>query len=262
VKSEKLKVKSNAAQSVGFLFVVALVAVSVSGCFTDKRKPGWEYMPDMAHSQAYDAYSPNPNFNNGMTSRVPVKGTIPLYQGTMGNASNYALYPYTNDSAGYAQAGANLKNPLAATPQALQEGERLFTIYCSPCHGPGGKGNGSIVVNDQLKHPFPPPPSYYEPRLLALPEGQMFHTVRFGKNLMGSYASQVDQKEAWMIIHYIKTMQSHYIDSLKTAGGYPTASRADSLASANAGPVSNQAGTQTQSTPNTNNKGNVVPQTR
>jgi len=233
-----------------YTVLVCLCAVLFTSCFSDKRKPGWEYMPDMAHSVAYDAYTPNPNFANNQTSRVPVKGTVPLYQGVMGNMNNFNPYPYSNSTTGYDSAGMYLHNPLPDSPYVHQEGERLFSIYCSPCHGLGGKGNGTIVVNDQLKNPFPPPPSYFSERLLSLPEGQMFHTVHYGRNLMGSYASQVDQKQAWMIIRHVKDLQRHYLDSVGTPGGYPKASRADSVASANAAvPVHNKAGVQTQSTP-------------
>jgi mono/diheme cytochrome c family protein len=230
--------------------LACLCATLLTSCFSDKRSPGWEYMPDMAHSVAYDAYAPNTQFQHGMSSLQPVKGTVPLYQGTMGNMSNYTLYPYANTNGGYDSAGKFLRNPIPAEPNAVREGERLFTIYCSPCHGVSGKGDGSVVVNPNIKNPFPPPPSYFSERLLTLPEGQMFHTVHYGRNLMGSYASQVDQKQAWMIIHHIKSLQQHYLDSLGTPGGYPKASKADSAASANAAvPVHNAAGVQTQSTP-------------
>jgi hypothetical protein len=126
--------------------LACLCAVLLTSCVFDKRSPGWEYMPDMAHSTAYDAYTPSTQFKNGMSSREPVAGTVPLYQGVMGNKSNFTPYPYTNDSAGYARAGLNLKNPLAPNDgDVRREGERLYTIYCSPCHGIGGKGDGSVV---------------------------------------------------------------------------------------------------------------------
>lgn len=226
------------------LFAFASVSVLLTGCFSDNRSPGWEYMPDMAHSQAYDAYAPNPNYATE-AQRLPVKGTVPLYQGVMGQASNYTPYPYPATNEGYEAAGANLKNPIPATPENLEEGARLFVIYCSPCHGAQGEGNGSVVVNDKIINPFPPPPSYFSERLMTLPEGKMFHTIQHGRNLMGSYASQVDQKQAWMIIHHIKELQRQH-----GAGNVPAGVSTDSTAAANAAiPVHNNAGVQTQSTP-------------
>ena len=226
------------------LSIAASVTMLLTGCFSDKRSPGWDYMPDMRYSQAYDAYSENPNFAHG-TNLMPVPGTVPLYQGVMGQRSNYTPYPYPNTNEGYAAAGAELKNPIAATPDVLEEGARLYVIYCSPCHGPQGEGNGSIVVNDKIINPFPPPPSYFSERWMTLPDGQMFHTIQHGRNLMGSYASQVDQREAWMIIHHINALQAQH-----GAGNVPAGISTDSTAAANAAtPVHNAAGVQTQSTP-------------
>lgn len=179
----------------------------LSGCFTDNRRPGWEYMPDMAHSVAYDAYSENPFFKEG-TNRLPVKGTVPMYEGYMGKVSHFTPYPYSNSVSGYDSAGVYLKSPIAATSQTIAEGERLYMIHCAVCHGKTGLGDGPIVVNDKIVNTFPPPPSYFSERLMTLPEGKMFHTIQHGRNLMGSYASQVDSREAWMIIHFIQSLQA------------------------------------------------------
>ena len=69
----------NIKDAVAVLAVITLIIVQAS-CYYPKTSPGWEYMPDMAHSLAYDAYSENPNFADDMTSRQPVKGTVPLYE--------------------------------------------------------------------------------------------------------------------------------------------------------------------------------------
>jgi mono/diheme cytochrome c family protein len=201
-------------------------AIALSSCMTDKRKPGWEYMPDMAHSVAYDAYSTNPYFKDGMTSRKPVAGTVPLYQGnssTTGTLNHYTPYAYPNTNEGYDSAGKFLKNPLPLTAENVAEGERLYVIYCSPCHGATGKGDGSIVVNPNIKNTFPPPPSYFTDRLLSLPEGQMYHTVHHGRNLMGSYASQLNNEQIWKVIQHVRTMQQNYRDDQKGTVGSPVA---------------------------------------
>ena len=82
-----------------------------------------------------------------------------------------------------------------------------------------GKSDGSIVVNSNIKHPFPPPPNYFTAENLKLSEGNMFHIVHYGRNLMGSYATQLDQKQVLMVIHYVRSLQQHYMDSVKVSGG-------------------------------------------
>jgi len=167
----------------------------MAACNDDSKNPGYEYMPDMYRSPSYETYSSNPNFSDSMTARVPVKGTIP-------RGENYNPYPYPNTPEGYEAAGRDLKNPLEKSQVNLDEGKRLFTNYCIHCHGPEGKGDGTIVANGK----FPAPPSY-SGQLKDLPEGKMFHTITYGKNLMGSHASQVNQTERWKIIMYIQTLQ-------------------------------------------------------
>ncbi|MFN4880794.1 MAG: c-type cytochrome [Bacteroidota bacterium] len=199
-----------------FMILMLIGTLLFSSCMEDSSKPGWEYMPDMAHSVAYETYSSNPVFKDSITNRIPVKGSIPLYQGNVGQLNHFRPYKYSNTPTGYDSAGLFVKNPLTIDTSSLGEGKRLFNIYCSPCHGAGGKGNGSIVENPGIKNPYPPPPSYYSENLLALPEGKMFHSVHYGRNLMGSYASQLDQNQIWMVISYIRSMQTHYTDSIKS----------------------------------------------
>ena len=95
----------------------------------------------------------------------------------------------------------------------LGEGKRLFGIYCAICHGFDGKASGHIVVGEDVKSQFPPPPNYFTDPLLHLSEGKMFFTVHYGKNLMGSYATQLDQVQIWKVIAYIKSLQADYIKS-------------------------------------------------
>lgn len=172
---------------------IALLALMPS-CNKDPKHPGYEYMPDMYRSPSYETNSANPNFNDGLTARKPVAGTIAL------NSS--MPYPYPNTLEGYEKAGIELKNPILLTDITLQQGKQLFTSFCSPCHGKAGGGDGTLIKNQK----FPPPPSF-QIQLKELSEGKMFHSITYGKNLMGSHASQVSAEERWKIIHYLKELQ-------------------------------------------------------
>ena len=178
--------------------LTAVIVLFLSACIkTGPEHPGFEYMPDMAHSIAYETYSVNRVYKDSMSARLPVKGTI---------ARGFMPYEFSNTKAGYDSAGIFLKNPVAVTPQNMAEGKRLFNIYCAICHGEDGKASGPIVASGK----FPPPPSYFTPQLLSLQEGNMFHSVYYGKNLMGSYASQLYPEQRWKFIHYIKSMQKEF----------------------------------------------------
>jgi len=175
------------------LFGFGLICL-IGSCNDDPKSPGYEYMPDMYHGPEYKPNSSNPNFKDSMTDRKPVEGTIAR------NQPMPFAYPHTNE--GYEAAGKELKSPLEHNEINLAEGKRLFEIFCIHCHGPEGKGDGTIVQNGK----FPPPPSYSN-QLKDLPEGKMFWTITYGKNLMGSHASQLNQDERWEIIMYVQTLQ-------------------------------------------------------
>jgi len=197
------------------VLITALI-VTVSSC-DNKRQPGKIYMPDMAYSRAYETYAERNDSvftmdadNKGgkiFYNNVPVAGTIKRGE----------LFPYTlpNDSNGY-KMSANVQNPLGPLSHADSlEASRLFNINCAICHGAKGTANGPLsakigaIANFTL------------PMYVAMTDGTMFHSINYGKNNMGSYASQLDRKQRWMIIKYIRTLQP------KAAG---TTAVADSVA--------------------------------
>jgi cytochrome c1 len=182
--------------------LILVIAIAFASCSRDSLSPGLEYMPDMYRSPAMKAYV---NYENpdSMTARMPVAGTIP-HSSNPDRKYDFIPYPYTNSLEGYEAAGSELKNPLAFNEVTLEEGKVLYTKYCIMCHGENGKGDGTLVQRDK----FPPPPAYNGPQLKDLPEGKMFHTITYGKGLMGSHASQVTKTERWKIIHYVKQLQA------------------------------------------------------
>ncbi len=196
------------------VLLVVILAIQTS-CYYPKDKPGWEYMPDMANAISYETYSENPFYSDSMASRKPVTGTIPR--------GVYMPFHFSANPSGYDSAGAMLKFPVNLNAADSLEGARLFNIYCAVCHGTGGKGNGSIVENPVLKNPFPPPPSYFSDNLINLSEGKMYHSVHYGKNLMGAYSRGLNRNQVWQVVYFVKSMQQHYIDSAAVAAAPKTA---------------------------------------
>jgi mono/diheme cytochrome c family protein len=173
----------------------------LGGCAakSDPRDPGIEYAPQMYHSIPLEPYSQvdyYPYLPQGKHLIEPVAGTVPR------GKADY-IYPFPNTNEGYEEAGKKLKNPLPKTPENIAEGKRLYELYCIHCHGEKGDGQGSIVQAGK----FPPPPSYYGPQLKDLPEGKMFHSITYGKNLMGSHASQLSPEERWKVIMYVQALR-------------------------------------------------------
>src|SRR5688500_14211269 len=156
----------------------------------------------MTYSQAYENNTRNANFADSMSQRLPVPGTIPY-------GSNYYPFPYENTNADYERAGRELKNPLPGDDANIKAGEHFYNIYCAICHGKTGDGLGKILESNK----FPTPPSYFKEDIMAKSDGQLYFTIHYGKGMMGSYASQLNQTERWQVVHYINKLQD------KKAGG-------------------------------------------
>jgi len=187
------------------LIAIALVSATVgvfsTSCKTDPNSPGVEYMPDMYRSPAVEAYVDYDN-NEELSARKPVEGTIP-YSADGKGWINFP-YAYPNTTEGYEQAGAELKSPLdsANYEYNLERGKDLYAKFCQHCHGEKGMADGAVVTNGG----YPPPPPY-SGSLKDLPEGKMFHTITYGKGVMGSHASQLNKEERWQVIEYVKVLQ-------------------------------------------------------
>ncbi|MFN4083524.1 MAG: c-type cytochrome [Bacteroidia bacterium] len=191
--------------------IASSIATIFTACSAGGDNPGYEYAPNMYHSFAYEPLSqiedePNTINPNGMNMRLPAKGTIARGQ------TDYNNYDFVVSNESYA-ASASLKNPLPATPENIAAGNRLYNINCTPCHGDKGLGDGTIVKDGK----YPPPPSYESDRIKTTPDGQMFYSIRYGKNLMGAYGTVLTPHQIWQVVHFIRTVSGPYKGSVQTA---------------------------------------------
>lgn len=199
-----------------FVLGTALVAVVLmASCGHADNGPGVEYMPDMYRSPAIEAYvdyGQDPYTRSEElakeqrerpSARKPVAGTV-AFSMDPAKAQFNMPYPYPNTPEGYEQAGLELKNPIAMTEAAVEQGKVIYTKFCQHCHGATGQGDGSVVLNGK----YAPPPSYTA-GLKDLSEGKIFHSLMYGKNMgMGSHASQLNKEERWLVTRYVQYLQN------------------------------------------------------
>jgi cytochrome c553 len=100
--------------------------------------------------------------------------------------------------------GTNLVTqfPMPVTREVLLRGQERFNIYCAPCHGRSGEGNGMIPQRG-----YPSPPSYHTERLRTVPVGHFFDVITRGYGVMYSYANRVEPADRWAIAAYIRALQ-------------------------------------------------------
>jgi mono/diheme cytochrome c family protein len=109
-------------------------------------------------------------------------------------------YPYAQNQA--AEAGAELVNPLPRTPDVIAHGKFVFENVCITCHGPRAAGDGHVTAV------FPKPPSLMTQKVRDWPDGEIFHRPMRGQGSMPSHARQIDARDAWSVVHYIRQLQS------------------------------------------------------
>jgi S-disulfanyl-L-cysteine oxidoreductase SoxD len=97
---------------------------------------------------------------------------------------------------------AALKNPEKVTELSLLAGKELFGIYCTPCHGLAGKGDGPVA-----KKFVPTPVDISGTGFGMAPEGLLFAIVTHGMNGMPPFRSDLIVKERWLVVTYVKTLK-------------------------------------------------------
>lgn len=215
--------------------ILLAIGLMVSSCYNDKSKRNIEYSPNMYNSLPLEPYkqmvwedaNPGGNypatelskngkvvaFSNGLAAQKAPEGTVPRSSASWYSPESYSPYPYENNIDDYEAAGAEWFSPLSSaetnaegincSEETFARGQQLYEVFCIMCHGPNGQGNG-ILVSEGV---YAGVPSYSGPTLVNLPEGKMFHTLTYGKGIMGSYASQLTPRQRWEVICYIQKFQ-------------------------------------------------------
>lgn len=135
----------------------------------------------MTQQKRYDTYTPAALFPDGTEAQALPAGVVA--QGDLDRATAIATPPRVD---------AHL----------LARGQQRYDIYCSPCHGLSGDGDGMIV-----RRGFPSPPSYYSARLRAAPAQHFFDVISNGYGVMYSYGARVEPRDRWAIVAYIRALQ-------------------------------------------------------
>lgn len=186
------------------LFSLSLfLLLGLSGCYMKHSTHYFEYAPDMH-------FSPGLKAQKEGAMRPPVEGTIPRY-----------FRPY---SIATIEDAKKHENTVPRTKAAMQKGRQLFNVYCIVCHGKYGEGDGLVAAMPGWPRPlFPRPPSLQSDKIRDYKDGQIFHIMTMGQNLMPSYAEKLNEDERWSIVHYLRVLYraKHPTDAdMKTAQNF------------------------------------------
>ena len=174
--------------------IVLGTAVVMTSCF-NKSERNYQFFPNMYEPVPYEALDESNAFPDGMEALIPADGTI---------SRGGSLYEYPDTNEGYEAAKTNLKSPLDSVSNEanLSKGKVLYDIYCAICHGGKGDGQGTLVQREK----FLGVPNYID---RDITEGSTYHVIYHGRNAMGSYAAQLNEKERWQVTEYVMQLRGN-----------------------------------------------------
>jgi hypothetical protein len=162
------------------VMIVALCALSLSGCDMALRQ-------DMADQPKNRPLSPSEFFADGRSERPLIENTVA--RGALDND----VYNVSKEYAGF---------PLPVDEKLLHRGEDRYKVFCTPCHGLQGDGQGMAAMRG-MKHPT----SYHIDRLRQAPNGYFYDVISNGFGSMYSYSERISPRDRWAIIAYVRALQ-------------------------------------------------------
>jgi mono/diheme cytochrome c family protein len=150
---------------------------------------------NMDQQDRFEVNEKNRFFADSSANRMPVEGTV-----SRGNLkANVALYEGKNSDGSFVS-----DIPMKLTKDFLNRGRDRYEVFCTPCHGGSGDGNGIIMVG---KYGYVPAPTYHDDRLRNVPDGEIYSAIANGIRNMPSYASQIPVEDRWAIVGYVRALQ-------------------------------------------------------
>ncbi len=161
------------------------------------NKPPIHLNPNMDNQERFDAQEQNNFFDNKMSMRMPVEGTIPRGYLESGNPEYYSGKTKT----GFV---SSVSDVIDVDELFINRGKERYNIYCSVCHGYTGVGDGLVAQNDE--YPLIPT-SIHSSTLDDKQDGYFFDVITNGVRNMPSYSHQISVEDRWAIVTYLKALR-------------------------------------------------------
>jgi hypothetical protein len=198
---------------ISILLIGAAIGAAVFGMLglqgSLMRKPPFELFPDMDRQAKLRPQEPFHFFTNGISSQLPPAGTVARSQPI--ETANGAVDRFEDSpvNTGHIVGTTNFIeiNPLVVNVALLQRGRERFDIYCAPCHGRLGDGNGITKKIGVM----PAVANLHDKRIVEMADGEIFNTVSNGKGLMGAAGPLMPTEDRWAVIAYLRALQLSWL---------------------------------------------------
>ena len=196
-------------------FALIPLAIAAKAKNSKSSEPHIHIFPDMDFQPKFKSDQPNDLFPDGRSNRGEIAGTIArgslnaddlFYRGIDNNDWTRGFPAFYPDS-----------SPFVVDAKLLKRGQNRFNIYCTPCHGYDGRGAGSVQAKMALTGGSWPARNLVESSqdALRMPNGQIFNTITNGYGQMMGYGAQIQQRDRWAIIGYVRALQRAQNGSLE-----------------------------------------------
>ena len=193
-------------------FLTCFAVVAICGFRgSHSRRPPIELFPDMVRQNKVRPQTPSDFFPDQYSSRpIPVgavaRGGPYVVNGEVVKLDGKPVYPYEESPVNTGRIPGTTNwlpvGPLPITRQLLERGQQRFQINCMPCHGPDGDGRGITSKYGMIGMA-----NFHDKKFIDMCDGEIFNTITYGKNLMGSYGANVTVEDRWAIIAYVRALQ-------------------------------------------------------
>jgi mono/diheme cytochrome c family protein len=164
-----------------------------------------QYMPGMDKQPKLRPQKPDSFFANGVSSQLPPAGTVARSQPVKTTDGDVYAFEDSPVNTGHVTGATNFVevNPLPVDLALIERGHGRFDIYCAPCHGRLGDGNGVTKAIGAM----PAVANLHDKRIVEMTDGEIFNTITHGKGLMGAAGPLVPTNDRWAIIAYLRALQ-------------------------------------------------------
>jgi mono/diheme cytochrome c family protein len=191
-------------------FALIPFAIAAKARTSRSTEPHFHIFPDMDFQPKYKSDQPMDLFADGRANRGELAGTVP--RGSL-NADDLFYRGLENG-----QWTVNFPRQLEINDQLMKRGKNRFEIYCTPCHGHDGRGQGAVPQRVALTGGVWLARNLVDasnPVAMNMPNGQLFNTISNGYNTMMGYAAQIPHADRWAIVLYVRALQRSQNASLE-----------------------------------------------
>jgi mono/diheme cytochrome c family protein len=185
--------------AIGAFFSFVPIAMIARERATRVDRPRIQIIPDMDQQAKFKPQSANPLFADGRAMRPPVPGTVAQGEARLDE----------HFSRGVVNGAWAEEFPLTLTPELLHRGQERFNIYCAPCHGLSGQGDGIVNVRALrlAEGTWTPPSNLSDGVVVHRPVGHLYNTITHGIRNMPAYGPQIQERDRWAIVAYVRALQ-------------------------------------------------------